>query len=61
MNITDIEDKIIKRSQELGEDFDKFARRWEVDFFENMKSLGIELPDILTRVSEYVPEIIAFS
>ena len=25
-----------------------------------MKSLGIEVPDIITRVSEYVPEIIKF-
>jgi len=25
-----------------------------------MKSLNIEIPDIITRVSEYVPEIITF-
>ena len=60
MNITDIEDKIIKKSNEAGEDFAAFARRWEVDYFEDMKALGIERPDIITRVSEYVPEIIEF-
>ena len=60
MNITDIEDKIIKKSNEVGEDFAEFARKWEVDYFEDMKALGIEVPDIITRVSEYVPEIIVF-
>ena len=60
MNITDIEDKIIKRSQESGEEFAAFARKWENDYFNDMKSLNIELPDIITRVSEYVPEIISF-
>ena len=31
MNITDIEDKIIKKSKEEGKDFAKFA--WEEDYF----------------------------
>jgi cysteinyl-tRNA synthetase len=61
MNITDIEDKIIKKSNEVNENFADFARKWEIDYFEDMKALGIEVPDIITRVSEYVPEIIKFS
>ena len=60
MNITDIEDKIIQRSNEQNIDFSEFTRKWEIDYFKDMKALGIELPDIITRVSEYVPEIIAF-
>lgn len=60
MNITDIDDKIIIRSNEKGEDFDTFSRNWEIDFFEDMKTLDIDLPDVITRVSEFVPEIIEF-
>lgn len=60
MNITDIDDKIIKRSNQLNEDFDKFARRWEDDYFTQMKRLEVDLPDTLVRVSEYVPEIIKY-
>jgi len=60
MNITDIEDKIIKKSNEAKEEFSAFARKWEIDYFNDMKALGIEVPDIITRVSEYVPEIIKF-
>jgi cysteinyl-tRNA synthetase len=60
MNITDIDDKIIMRSNEKKEDFTQFARFWEDDFFKDMKSLNILYPQNITRVSEYVPEIIEF-
>lgn len=30
------------------------------EFFEDMASLGVQFPDMVTRVSEYVPEIIQF-
>ena len=60
MNVTDIDDKIIIRSNELKEDFAQFARKWETEFFIDMKALGVKMPDVLTRVSEFVPEIIAY-
>ena len=60
MNVTDIDDKIIIRSRELGEEFAKFARKWEIAFFDDMKSLGVKMPDAITRVSEFMPEIIAY-
>ncbi|KAJ1330157.1 cysteine-tRNA ligase [Batrachochytrium salamandrivorans] len=40
--------------------FRDYAAYWEADFFEDMDALNIRRPDVLTRVSEYVPEIIAF-
>lgn len=36
------------------------AAYWENEFFKDMEKLNIEKPDTLTRVSEYVPEIIKF-
>jgi cysteinyl-tRNA synthetase len=60
MNITDIDDKIIKRSNENKEEFNAFARKWEADYFRSMEAIGVSLPDVLVRVSEYVPEIVAF-
>jgi cysteinyl-tRNA synthetase len=60
MNVTDIDDKIIIRSKELGEDFALFARKWETEFLTDMKSLGVKMPDSLTRVSEFMPEIIEY-
>ncbi|KAL7752133.1 cysteinyl-tRNA synthetase [Sorochytrium milnesiophthora] len=40
--------------------FRKLAAHWENDFMEDMRSLGIRQPDIITRVSEYLPEIVTF-
>jgi cysteinyl-tRNA synthetase len=36
------------------------ARFWEAKFFEDMARLHVREPDTLTRVTEYVPEIVAF-
>jgi cysteinyl-tRNA synthetase len=58
MNITDIDDKIINRSNELKEDFATFARKWEDNFLEDMSNLNVKLPTVITRISEYVPEVV---
>ncbi|KAK7473215.1 cysteinyl-tRNA synthetase [Stygiomarasmius scandens] len=36
------------------------ASYWEGRFFEDMKRLRVQEPDTLTRVTEYVPEIVSF-
>ena len=40
--------------------FRDFAAYWEKDFFQDMDSLNVLKPDVLTRVSEYVPEIVEY-
>ncbi|KAJ2701179.1 cysteinyl-tRNA synthetase [Coemansia sp. IMI 209128] len=40
--------------------FRDLAAHWEKDFFEDMDSMQVRRPNIITRVSEFVPEIIAF-
>ncbi|KAH8584503.1 cysteinyl-tRNA synthetase [Cryptosporidium sp. chipmunk genotype I] len=61
MNITDIDDKIIKRSNEQKrENFLDLAREFEIEFFNDMKALNVKMPDVITRVSEFIPEIIDF-
>ncbi|MEM3382437.1 MAG: cysteine--tRNA ligase [Nitrososphaerales archaeon] len=58
MNITDIDDKIIKRAKENNEDPIKLARRFEEYFFKDMASLGIDTINLYARASEHIPEII---
>ena len=60
MNITDIDDKIIRESNNQGKHFSEFSRHFETEFFDDMKRLNVELPDVITRVSEFVPEIVTF-
>lgn len=37
MNITDIDDKIIRDSQAANKNFFEFEKHWERDFFDDMK------------------------
>jgi cysteinyl-tRNA synthetase len=40
--------------------FNAHSRKYEKEFMDDMKALGIRDPDVLTRVTEYVPKIVAF-
>lgn len=60
MNITDIDDKIIGRSSMLKMPFDELARTCEQAFWQDIDALAIQRPDIIVRVTEYMPQIIAF-
>jgi len=60
MNITDVDDKIIKKANAEGKEFTEISRRFEESFLKDMEALNVEMPSVLTRVSEYIPEIIDF-
>jgi cysteinyl-tRNA synthetase len=59
MNITDIDDKIIARANESGEDALRLANRFTKEFMRDMESLGITSVNLYAKASEHVPEIIA--
>jgi len=40
--------------------FQDHARKFEKEFFEDMTSLGVKEPDVVTRVTEYVPKIVDY-
>ncbi|BDZ71219.1 hypothetical protein GCM10025861_17360 [Methanobacterium petrolearium] len=58
-NITDIDNKIIKRAAETGEDPIKLARKFEKKYIEDMKTLGVENVNLYARATEHLPEIIS--
>ena len=60
MNITDIDDKIINKANDEGKDFREVAKYWENEFLNDMKALNVEPPTVLTRVSDYIPQIINY-
>ena len=59
MNITDVEDKIIKRVRENQTTLLEFTRKFETAFLEDLKALGCREPHVLPRATEHIPEIIA--
>jgi cysteinyl-tRNA synthetase len=58
-NITDIDDKIIRRAAERGESIDALTGRFIAAMHEDFAALGIEPPDHEPRATDHIPEIIA--
>ena len=59
-NITDIEDKIIRRAAERGITPEELAHRYTEAFLEDTASLGIKPADVQPKATDHVDEIIAF-
>ncbi|MFO0744804.1 MAG: cysteine--tRNA ligase [Myxococcota bacterium] len=57
-NFTDVDDKIIARAQQNGEDAAALAERFVQAFHEDADGLGLIRPDREPRVSTSIPEII---
>nr|VFK47104.1 MAG: cysteinyl-tRNA synthetase [Candidatus Kentron sp. TC] len=57
-NITDIDDKIIKRANEMGEDFRVITDRFIRAMHEDEAALDISRPDIEPRATESMEEIV---
>ncbi len=57
-NITDIDDKIIKRALEKGETWKELAREYEKIYLEDMKSLGNTSVTKFARATDYIPQIV---
>ncbi len=57
-NITDIDDKIIKKSNELGIDIKKLTKENLKIHLEDYKKIGVDVPDVQPKATEYVKEMI---
>lgn len=57
-NITDIDDKIIKRAVENGESISQLTSRFTTYMHEDTEALGILTPDLEPRATEYVPQML---
>ena len=57
-NYTDVDDKIIKRANELDEPPFELSERYIKEFKHDMKVLGLDEPDVEPKVTEHIQEII---
>jgi cysteinyl-tRNA synthetase len=58
MNVTDIDDKIIKRSRQEGISTVELATRYEAQFLADLDTLGIARPDVMPRATEHIPQMV---
>jgi cysteinyl-tRNA synthetase len=59
MNITDVEDKIIKRVQQRQMTLREFTGKYEAEFLADFDALQCRRPHVLPRATEHMPEIIS--
>jgi cysteinyl-tRNA synthetase len=57
MNITDIDDKIIRGAAAQGISIGELAQRWTERFLLDAAALRMSPPDVLPRATEHIPEI----
>ncbi len=58
MNFTDVDDKIIHRANQLGEDPIRLAERYIAEFMEHIRALGLLPATVYPRATQEIPQII---
>ncbi|MHA1580995.1 MAG: class I tRNA ligase family protein, partial [Candidatus Baldrarchaeia archaeon] len=58
VNITDVEDKIIKRAREKGVSPFELAEEYTKEYFKDIEALQIKKADINPKVTEHIEDII---
>jgi cysteinyl-tRNA synthetase len=56
-NITDVDDKIIKKANDSGRKFEEVAKTFSDSFHSDMNGLGLCSPDIEPKASEHIKEM----
>ncbi len=57
VNITDIDDKLINKANELGTSVDALARRMTDDYFDNLRLMGVDGIDHFPYATQHVREM----
>jgi len=58
MNITDVDDKIIRNAAAAGVPIGEYTPLYERAFLDDLASLRIEQPEILARATEHIPQMV---
>ena len=59
MNITDVEDRIIAKSQEAGLSIDDYTAKYIDALWEDFDALGCERPELVPRATRHIPEMVS--
>ena len=58
MNITDVDDKIIRNAAAAGVPIGEYTPKFEQAFLDDQDSLQIERPEVLARATEHIPRMV---
>jgi cysteinyl-tRNA synthetase len=58
MNITDVDDKIIRNAGEAGLPIGEYTERYIEAFFEDLDALRIERPELIPRATQNIPQMV---
>jgi cysteinyl-tRNA synthetase len=59
MNITDVEDKIIRNAMDQGKTLQEYTSVYEIAFLEDSALLRLEKPERIARATEHIPEMVS--
>jgi cysteinyl-tRNA synthetase len=59
MNITDVEDKIIRAAMQQGKGLREYTEVYEKAFLEDARAIRLETPERLVRATEHISEMVA--
>ncbi|MBI3863365.1 MAG: class I tRNA ligase family protein, partial [Planctomycetia bacterium] len=57
INITDVDDKLIVRAAERQTTVEKLAREMTQDYFDNLKTMGVDSVDLFPYATEHIREM----
>ncbi len=57
-NVTDIDDDILLKARQAGEDWQQLGDRWTRHFIRDMQALNVRPPDHYSRATDFIPGII---
>jgi cysteinyl-tRNA synthetase len=58
MNVTDVDDKIIRNAAAAGISIGEYTAGYEAAFFEDLEALRVERPEIIARATEHIPRMV---
>ncbi|VVB82451.1 Cysteine--tRNA ligase [uncultured archaeon] len=59
MNLTDVDDKTIKKSQSEKKKLKDFTKVYEKAFLEDLEKMDVEEPEVMPRATEHIKEMVA--
>ncbi len=60
MNITDVDDKIIRNANQRGVPIGEYTKKYEKAFLEDLDTLAVQSPERIARATEHIAEMAEF-